>query len=96
MLYTWAMIEITPGLRIDERELDFNFIRAAGPGGQNVNKVATAVQLRFNPKGSASLPEDVHARDGAENLEDRHRAALLDAFAGDDSRRRAQVPLLCG
>jgi len=62
MLYTWAMIEITPDLSIDERELEFDFIRAAGPGGQNVNKVATAVQLRFNLNRSASLPEDVRMR----------------------------------
>ncbi len=56
------MIEITPGLSIDEREMQLDFIRAAGPGGQNVNKVATAVQLRFNLKRSASLPEDVRVR----------------------------------
>ena len=55
------MIEITPTLFIDERELQFDFVRASGPGGQNVNKVATAVQLRFDVRGS-SLPEDVKAR----------------------------------
>lgn len=54
------MIEITPSLSIDERELTFEYIRASGPGGQNVNKVATAVQLRFDIHGS-SLPEDVKA-----------------------------------
>jgi ribosome-associated protein len=62
MLYTWVMIEITRDLKIDERELEFDFIRAAGPGGQNVNKVATAVQLRFNLDRSASLPGDVRMR----------------------------------
>jgi ribosome-associated protein len=56
------MLEITPNLSIDERELQIDFIRASGPGGQNVNKVATAVQLRFDVRGSASLPEEVKAR----------------------------------
>ena len=56
-----TMIEITPSLSIDERELTFEYIRASGPGGQNVNKVATAVQLRFDVSTS-SLPEDVKQR----------------------------------
>jgi ribosome-associated protein len=55
------MIEITPSLKIDERELQIDFMRASGPGGQNVNKVASAVQLRFDVRAS-SLPEDVKAR----------------------------------
>jgi ribosome-associated protein len=55
------MLEITPTLHIDERELHFDFIRSAGPGGQNVNKVATAVQLRFAVP-SSTLPEDVKTR----------------------------------
>jgi ribosome-associated protein len=55
------MIEITPALSINEDELHFDFIRSAGPGGQNVNKVATAVQLRF-PVCSSSLPEEIKAR----------------------------------
>ena len=56
------MIRITPSISLDERELEFDFVRAAGPGGQNVNKVATAVQLRFDAKKSPSLPEDVRSR----------------------------------
>ncbi len=56
------MIEISPSLKINERELTFDYIRAAGPGGQNVNKVATAVQLRFDIWGNDSLPVDVKAR----------------------------------
>jgi len=52
------MIEITPAVKISESELHFDYIRASGPGGQNVNKVATAVQLRFDAHAS-SLPEDV-------------------------------------
>lgn len=55
------MIEITPSLQIDDRELQIDFVRASGPGGQNVNKVATAAQLRFDVRLS-SLPEDVKAR----------------------------------
>jgi ribosome-associated protein len=55
------MIEITPSLKIDERELQIDFVRASGPGGQNVNKVATAAQLRFDVNAS-SLPEEVKAR----------------------------------
>jgi len=55
------MLEITPSLNIDERELQLEFVRASGPGGQNINKVATAVQLRFDIR-AASLPEDVKNR----------------------------------
>jgi ribosome-associated protein len=56
------MLIITPSLALDESELHETFVRAAGPGGQNVNKVATAVQLRFDVAHSASLPEAVRAR----------------------------------
>lgn len=56
------MIEISPGIELNEEELQFTFIRAAGPGGQNVNKVATSVQLRFDVIHSPSLPEEVKAR----------------------------------
>lgn len=55
------MLEITPKIKINENELHFDYIRASGPGGQNVNKVATAVQLRFDARAS-SLPEDVKTR----------------------------------
>lgn len=56
------MIEITPTLHLDDSEISLEFIRASGPGGQNVNKVATAVQLRFDLRNSPSLPEDVKER----------------------------------
>jgi ribosome-associated protein len=56
------MIEITPALQIDERELQLEFVRASGPGGQNVNKVATAVQLRFDIPGSPALASDTKGR----------------------------------
>lgn len=56
------MIPVTPTLGLDERDLEERFIRAAGPGGQNVNKVSTAVELRFNVNGYTALPEDVRVR----------------------------------
>jgi ribosome-associated protein len=56
------MIRITNTISIDERELDERFIRASGPGGQNVNKLSTAVQLRFDVRGSRNLPDGVRAR----------------------------------
>jgi ribosome-associated protein len=56
------VIPVTPFISIDEDELSETFIRGSGPGGQNVNKVATAVQLRFDVRNSLSLPDDVKAR----------------------------------
>jgi ribosome-associated protein len=55
------MLRVTAAIAIDDRELDERFVRASGPGGQNVNKVATAVELRFNVTAS-SLPEEVKQR----------------------------------
>ncbi len=55
-------LSIAPGVRIDECELEEHFIRSSGPGGQNVNKVATAVQLRFDAANSPNLPERVRER----------------------------------
>ena len=56
------MIRITDRISIDESELSETFIRASGPGGQNVNKLSTAVQLRFDVRHSPSLPNDVSVR----------------------------------
>ena len=56
------MSEIKSQSIVDESELEFSFIRADGPGGQNVNKVASAVQLRFDMHYNTSLPEDIKAR----------------------------------
>jgi ribosome-associated protein len=56
------MIRVTQTIVVDEREIDESFVRASGPGGQNVNKLSTAVQLRFDVRQSPSLPDDVRAR----------------------------------
>jgi ribosome-associated protein len=56
------MLEITPTLSIDEGELEERFVRSSGPGGQNVNKVSTAVELRFDVERSPSLTEEVRTR----------------------------------
>ncbi len=55
------MLHITPSIQIRESELRFEYVRASGPGGQNVNKAATSAQLRFDAR-SSSLPEDVKSR----------------------------------
>src|SRR5712672_831113 len=57
-----GMIRITDHIALDESELDESFIRASGPGGQNVNKLSTAVQLRFDVRRSPSLPDAVRER----------------------------------
>lgn len=56
------MIQVNRRIALDPREITETFVHASGPGGQNVNKVSTAVQLRFNVLRSPSLPEDVRAR----------------------------------
>jgi ribosome-associated protein len=60
--YTEGMIRVTGTITINEDEIHQQFIRSSGPGGQNVNKVATSVQLRFDVAHSPSLPEDVRER----------------------------------
>lgn len=56
------MLDVTREIKIDEEEIKFSFIRSSGPGGQNVNKVSSAVQLRFDVRNSASLPAAVKVR----------------------------------
>jgi ribosome-associated protein len=56
------MIRVTSHIEIDEREIEEQFVRVSGPGGQNVNKLSTAVQLRFDVRHSPSLPPDVRSR----------------------------------
>jgi ribosome-associated protein len=56
------MIRVTDHISIDDSEIEENFVRSSGPGGQNVNKLSTAVQLRFDVRRSPSLPNDVAVR----------------------------------
>jgi ribosome-associated protein len=56
------MIPITPTIELDDAEIELSFIRASGPGGQNVNKVSSAVQLRFDMANSPNLEEEVKER----------------------------------
>ncbi|WP_089175529.1 alternative ribosome rescue aminoacyl-tRNA hydrolase ArfB [Bosea sp. AS-1] len=56
------MIQVTPSIAIDESEIEESFVRASGPGGQNVNKVSSAVQIRFDARRSPSLPNEVAIR----------------------------------
>lgn len=56
------MIQVTPSIAIDESEIEESFVRASGPGGQHVNKVSSAVQLKFDIRRSPSLPNDVAVR----------------------------------
>jgi ribosome-associated protein len=56
------MIQIAADIFLDEEDLHWSFVRSGGPGGQNVNKVSTAVQLRFNAAASKALPEEVKRR----------------------------------
>jgi len=60
--YTYRMLEISPTVSINENEIQIEFVRASGPGGQNVNKVSTAAQLRFDIQNSPSLEAEVKAR----------------------------------
>jgi ribosome-associated protein len=83
MLYTAGMIRITPTISIEESEISEQFVRASGPGGQNVNKVSTAVQLRFDVAGSPSLPDEVRDR----LIDQAGKAVTADGVLVIDARR---------
>jgi len=98
--YTEGMIRITGTIAIDEKEIHEQFIRASGPGGQNVNKVSTAVQLRFDVAHSRSLPEEVRdrlARLGGKRMS-KEGYLIIDArrFRTQEQNRQDAVARLVG
>lgn len=94
-----ALIPVAPQLSIDENELRFDFIRAAGPGGQKVNKSSSAVQLRFDVLRSPSLPEEVRTRlirlAGRRLSEEGVLVIEAKRFRSQDRNRRDAIDRLC-
>lgn len=94
-----AVIAVTPDITIDEREIRFEFVRATGPGGQKVNKTSSAVQLRFDVRGSPSLPEEVRSRlmtlAGRRVSEEGILVIEAKRFRSQDRNRRDAVDRLC-
>jgi ribosome-associated protein len=92
------MIAITDRIALDEAEIAVSFIRASGPGGQNVNKVASAAQLRFDARRSPSLPEAVRMRlermAGARATKDGEIVITADRFRTQEANRRDAVDRL--
>ena len=94
-----AVIAATPEILIDEKEIRFEFIRAAGPGGQKVNKSSSAVQLRFDVLDSPSLPEEVRSRlitlAGRRLSEEGILIIEAKRFRSQDRNRRDAIDRLC-
>jgi ribosome-associated protein len=89
------MIEVTNDIRLDESELEWHFVRGSGPGGQNVNKVASAVQLRWDAMGSPALTQAVKhrlARLAGQRLTDQGEI-LIEAGAHRSQRRNRREAL---
>ncbi len=94
------MIDVTPGIAIREDELRLQFKLASGPGGQNVNKVATAVELRFDVAGSPSLPESVRVRllvlAGSRATQEGELVITAQRFRSQERNRRDALERLIG
>jgi ribosome-associated protein len=86
------MIVVTDDIVLDEREIEESFVRSSGPGGQNVNKVASAVQLRFDVRNSRSLPDDVAVRlmklAGSRMTQDGVLVIIAQRFRSQDQNRQ--------
>ena len=93
-----ARIEITPDIAIEENELQFSFARASGPGGQNVNKLETAVHLRFDIAGSAALDHALKGRlrrlAGARATKEGVLVIFAQAHRSREQNRRAAIARL--